>query len=222
MTQRRSKSTLPWLLGVLVVAGAAALYLNMHGGAVSQTSPPLPQASQARPVLATATSSSQPSGLPQAGASSQKPGAQPGSASVPAAAPSPSTGTSPAAGAGGTGRSDPFAPLAVPRPVGPPPSSVPSVATGLGLPLPPGAGGGPGSGAPGLGAPGLSLGAGMTVTGIVGAQPRVAIIESGGQTYVVGVGETVSGAVVVSIEPQKVVLKQNGVTFELPLGGASS
>lgn len=62
----------------------------------------------------------------------------------------------------------------------------------------------------------------MTVTGIVGAQPRVAIIESGGQTYVVGVGETVSGAVVVSIEPQKVVLKQNGVTFELPLGGASS
>ena len=66
-----------------------------------------------------------------------------------------------------------------------------------------------------------SPGVGMTVTGIVGNQPRVAIIQSAGQTFVVGVGENVNGAVVVSIQPEKVVLKRDGVTFELPLGGVS-
>jgi hypothetical protein len=117
---------------------------------------------------------------------------------------------------GATGRSNPFLPLAVEHPAGSGPTASgaapPTSASGLGLPLPPGASG--------TGMAPAGPGVGMTVTGIVGNQPRVAIIQSAGQTFVVGVGENVNGAVVVSIQPEKVVLRQNGVTFELPLGGA--
>lgn len=83
----------------------------------------------------------------------------------------------------------------------------------------------PGFAAPG-GGPGVAapppLGAGMRVTGIMGSRTRVAIIEAEGKTYIVGVGERVGDAVVVSILPDKVVLKQNNVTFDLGFGGERS
>lgn len=66
-----------------------------------------------------------------------------------------------------------------------------------------------------------SPGAGMRVTGIMGSRTRVAIIEADGQTHVVGVGERVRDAVVVSILPEKVIMRQHNVTFELGFGGAS-
>jgi len=77
---------------------------------------------------------------------------------------------------------------------------------------------------PGFTTPGMGGGAGgrMRVAGIMGARDRVAIIESEGRTYIVGVGERVGGATVVSIESEKVVLKENNVTFELNIGGEQS
>lgn len=65
-------------------------------------------------------------------------------------------------------------------------------------------------------------GAGMRVAGIMGSRQRVAIIEAEGQTYIVGVGERVGDAVVISILPDKVVMKQNNTTFELGFGGERS
>jgi flagellar biogenesis protein FliO len=81
----------------------------------------------------------------------------------------------------------------------------------------------PGFAAPGGGAtPPPSPGAGMKVTGIMGSRTRVAIIEADGKTHIVGVGERVGDAVVVSILPEKVIMKQHNVTFELDLGGDRS
>lgn len=83
----------------------------------------------------------------------------------------------------------------------------------------------PGFAAPGAG-PGAAAppgpGAGMKVTGIMGSRARVAIIEADGQTHIVGVGERVGDAVVVSIQQEKVVMKQHNVTFELAIGGDRS
>jgi hypothetical protein len=122
-------------------------------------------------------------------------------------------------GGGQRGRNDPFAPLVTPEsqraspaaPTLPPPP-------GVGLPMPPGfaaPGGGPAAAPP-------SPGAGMKVTGIMGSRNRVAIIEMDGQTHIVGVGERVGDAVVVSILPEKVIMKQHNVTFELGIGGDRS
>ena len=67
-----------------------------------------------------------------------------------------------------------------------------------------------------------SPGAGMRVTGSMGSRTLVAIIEADGQTQVVGVGERVRDAVVVSILPEKVIMRQHNVTFELGFGGERS
>ena len=56
----------------------------------------------------------------------------------------------------------------------------------------------------------------MTLTGILLGPTRVAIISTGGHTFVTKVGEPVGDAVVVAILPTKVVLKQGPATFELP------
>jgi len=62
----------------------------------------------------------------------------------------------------------------------------------------------------------------MRLTGIMGGRSRVAIIEaSDGKSYIVRAGERVGDAVVLSVLPDKVVMKQNNVTFELSVGGAS-
>ncbi|HKV45670.1 MAG TPA: hypothetical protein VJT32_13515 [bacterium] len=122
-------------------------------------------------------------------------------------------------GTGGRGRSDPFAPLASAEQPRPSPTLPPS--PGVGLPLPPGftaPGGGPGTAPP----PPPPPGAGMRVAGIMGSRSRVAIIEAQGKSYIVGVGERVNDAVVVAIDPEKVVMKQNNMTFELGVGGEKS
>ena len=59
----------------------------------------------------------------------------------------------------------------------------------------------------------------MAVTGILGGRARVAIIRVEGQTVIAAVGEHAGDAVVVAIHADKVVLKKNGTTFELPMGG---
>jgi len=123
-----------------------------------------------------------------------------------------STPATPSAGAGGpVGRSNPFAPPGFALP--PPTPAVPTF--GLDLPLPPGAAGPLGSGA----VPPPPPGAGMSVGAILGGSERVAIIREGGQVYVVGAGDTVGDASVVSVLDDKVVMKKGGVTFELPYGG---
>ena len=55
----------------------------------------------------------------------------------------------------------------------------------------------------------------MTLTGVLLGPTRVAIIRTGGHTFVTQVGEPVGDAVVVAILPTKVVLKQGQGTFEL-------
>ena len=89
---------------------------------------------------------------------------------------------------------------------------VPGPAAEVGPPLVLGVG-------PPAGTPPLPPGAGMTVTGILGGRAPVAIIRAEGQTVIAGVGEHVGDAVVVSILADKVVLKNNGATFQLPMGG---
>jgi hypothetical protein len=62
----------------------------------------------------------------------------------------------------------------------------------------------------------------MKVAGIIGSGSRIAIIEADGKSFVVGVGERVQDAEVVSISPDKVVLKRGTEAFELTLGGEPS
>ncbi len=149
-----------------------------------------------------------------------KPGAVPPGGEPQPGAPAPAAQTPPnpnseaaIVGSGPRGRQDPFIPLATPGFGG----GVPS------LPLPPLPGQLPGQ-LPGFTSPGIGAGGGgrMRVAGIMGSRSRVAIIESDGRTYIVGEGERVGGAVVVSILPEKVVLKENNVTFELNIGGEQS
>jgi Tfp pilus assembly protein PilP len=61
----------------------------------------------------------------------------------------------------------------------------------------------------------------MRVAGIMGSRTRVAIIEADGKTYIVRAGERIGEALVVSVLADRVVIKQNNVTFELSFGGAS-
>ena len=184
------------------------------GGPASMAPPP-------RPGTPPAVGTAAPSGTPPAGAP-PKAGT---SAPTPPGAPAPglpvpinvaSTPVNPNSeaalvGKAVGGRPDPFSPLATqegsagllpPLPSGP-------------LPVPPGFVGGPG----GPGAP-PALGAGMRVAGIMGGRSRVAIIEADGRSYVVRAGERVGDAVVVSVLADRVVVRQNNVTFELSFGGA--
>lgn len=173
------------------------------------TPPPSPGAAQPAPAMKPGKGSSTAPGSPV--------GSEP-AAPAPAAAPAkPQDPEVAVVGTGQRGRNDPFSPLVTPEsqraaPTLPPPP-------GVGLPMPPGfaaPGAGPGAGAP------PAPGAGMKVTGIVGSRNRVAIIELEGQTHIVGVGERVGDAVVVSILPEKVIMKQHDVTFELGIGGDRS
>ncbi len=119
-------------------------------------------------------------------------------------------------GTGQKGRTDPFSPLAIPESQRASPGPVLPPVPGVGLPMP------PGFATPGAGPSTPPPGAGMRVAGIMGSRQRVAIIEAEGQTYIVGVGERVGEAVVISILPDKVVMKQNNTTFELGFGGERS
>jgi hypothetical protein len=170
------------------------------------TAPPMSQAS--KPAAGSAPAGKPgPAGTASGGSTRTKPGGAPAD---PEAA---------VVGLGQRGRSDPFSPLVVPETQRATPGPALPPPPGVGLPMP------PGFATPGAGPstpPPPPPGAGMRVSGIMGSRQRVAIIEAEGQTYIVGVGERVGEAVVVSILPDKVIMKQNNVTFELGFGGERS
>lgn len=219
--QSRSK-TLPVLLGLLAVAVLIYVATTVRPRpAPVPASRLVPQATAVRPgsrPAAPVPSSSPSSGAHGPSMAPHAAGPTPRGLGLPI----PRTPGGP--GIGAVGRPDPFVPLVVPPQPGgnPVTASQPASPSALGLPLPPGftTPSGPGRMNQVLQAP--APGAGMTVTGIVGNSPRVAIIQSQGRSYVVGVGEQVGDAVVLSIDPQRVTLKRGSVTFELSLGGERS
>lgn len=176
-----------------------------------------PRAAGTPPVAGTAAPSGAPAmgGPPKATPPAQAPPGKPPSGTAGAPINVASTEVNPNSeatlvGKGPEGRSDPFSPLATQESGGPSPLLPPP--PGVGLPVPPGfaaPGGGPGT-------------LGMRVAGIMGGRSRVAIIEaSDGKSYIVRAGERVGDAVIISVLPDKVVIKQNNQTFELSFGGAS-
>jgi hypothetical protein len=124
--------------------------------------------------------------------------------------------------AGQAGREDPFAPLVLPQE-----HEVPALPSSVGLPIPPGP---PLPPIPDeaplpvspVAPPPAPGGGGMKLAGIISSGTRLAIIEADGKSFVVGVGQRVEDAEVVSISPDKVVLKRGTGPFELTLGGESS
>lgn len=247
-----SKALIPLALAsTLVVLVAVLGYLSLTGRPSRPEARPAPQASaplRTAPIVPPASTSTPPGGAgPAAGTSGGQPSpATPSPTGTPPAAGAPggvkpaqgtmaptSSASQPATpastrpataqpnseaavvGTGQRGRGDPFSPLATPEqratrgPSLPPPP-------GVGLPMP------PGFTTPGGPTPPPPPGAGMRVAGIMGSHSRVAIIEADGKTYIVGAGERVGDAVVISIMPNKVVMKQNNVTFELGFGGDRS
>jgi type II secretory pathway component PulC len=62
-------------------------------------------------------------------------------------------------------------------------------------------------------------GADMAVGAIIGGRERVAIIRQREKVFVVGIGDTVGGAVVTDIKDDKVIMRSGGRTFELAFGG---
>ncbi len=69
--------------------------------------------------------------------------------------------------------------------------------------------------------PGVSSSiAGITVTGIAGGRVRVAVVEIGGLSSVVSVGDRIRDFTVVAISANEVVLRRDDRTFRLPLARA--
>jgi hypothetical protein len=152
----------------------------------------------------------------------------PATPSGPAATPAPGSPTPPAPGGGApapvpptpkppkeavvpsgpTGRPDPFIPLfTTPGP-------------GQTLPPPPFPGQLPPPPLPGQGAPGFP-GGGIAITGIVGDSRAVAIVNVGGRTEILTVGEQIGDMRVVRIDPTRrvVTFLQAGRRFDVPMGG---
>lgn len=211
------------------VTGPASSYTGAppRGPQIAQTTPGAGKPSAGKP----SAGGPAPAAAPGKPAPAAKPGTGPSAApgspgqlgpSAPVATTAPAKPQDPEAafvGTGQRGRHDPFSPLAVNEPQRASPGPALPPPPGVGLPMPPGfaaPGAGPGATAP------SGPGAGMKVTGIMGSRARVAIIEADGQTHIVGVGERVGDAVVVSIQQEKVVMKQHNVTFELAIGGDRS
>ena len=71
--------------------------------------------------------------------------------------------------------------------------------------------------------PGVSSStAGITVTGIAGGSIRVAVVEIGGLSSIVGVGDRIRDFTVMAISENEVVIGQDDRTFRLPLSRAST
>jgi hypothetical protein len=64
--------------------------------------------------------------------------------------------------------------------------------------------------------------AGITVTGIAGGTVRVAVVEMGGQSFIVGVGDRIRDFTVKAISVNEVVLGRGNQTFRLPLARGST
>ncbi|MDR5697250.1 MAG: hypothetical protein QN135_06005 [Armatimonadota bacterium] len=188
---------MPYLLVILAVLVGYYLYTRVlapppTGG---PPQPPPPVAATPAPPVAEATSTPQPPSGVQAGVE------------LPARA---------------VGRGNPFVPLVVPpqaaaapRPAAPPPPAVPPPF----FPGPPAPGVPTGTG-PGLAAtPGPPRPPARVAGVLIQDGERMAILDIGGTTYIVKVGDIVEGFRVIEITAQRVVLRQGETRLELELGG---
>jgi hypothetical protein len=185
------------LLGVVLVLAIYLVVRSFGGGArpsvtpVTRTPPTAPSGPAATPAPPPT-----PPRAPGGGAATPAPGTPkpPKEAVVPS---------------GPTGRPDPFIPLFAPP--GPGQTLPPPPFPGQGLPPPP---------LPGQGAPGLP-GGGIAITGIVGDSRSVAIVNVGGRTEILAVGEQIGDMRVVRIDPARrvVTFLQAGRRFDVSMGG---
>jgi hypothetical protein len=187
------KNALPWLIGIIGIVLIAFVSLGPHGGAPGDTSiASWPSASTLPPSATVPTS----------------PGAKTPSTSSDGRV-STTPPTPPWTSDIGRGRPDPFAPLAREASGVPPrsghfqPMPVPSVAISTATPV-------------------ASPSAGMIVTGIIGGRSRVAIVQKGDGTYVVGVGDRIGEAVVTAVSENQVVLREHSRAFTLALSTAEA
>jgi hypothetical protein len=182
------------LVGVLLVVAIYLVVRSFGGGArapVTRTPPAAPSGPAATPTPRPAPSPAGPGG-----------GAPP---PVPAAPKPPKEAVVPS---GPTGRPDPFIPLfTTPGP-------------GPGLPPPPFPGQLPAPPLPGQGVPGFP-GAGIAITGIVGDSRSVVIVNVGGRTEILTVGEQIGDMRVVRIDSTRrvVTFLQAGRRFDVAMGG---
>jgi hypothetical protein len=182
------------LVGVLLVVAIYLVVRSFGGGArppVTRTPPTAPSGPAATPAPRPATSPPAPGG-----------GAPP---PVPAAPKPPKEAVVPS---GPTGRPDPFIPLfTTPGP-------------GQTLPPPPFPGQLPPPPLPGQGVPGFP-GAGIAITGIVGDSRSVVIVNVGGRTEILTVGEQIGDMRVVRIDSTRrvVTFLQAGRRFDVAMGG---
>ncbi len=183
------------LVGVLLIV---AIYLVVRSFGGSGARPPVTRTPPAAPSAPTATPAPPP---PR-----PAPGGGAGAAVPPTAPKPPKEAVVPS---GPTGRPDPFIPLFAPP--GPGQTLPPPPFPGQGLPPPP---------LPGQGAPGLP-GGGIAITGIVGDSRSVAIVNIGGRTEILTVGEQIGDMRVVRIDPTRrvVTFLQAGRRFDVPMGG---
>jgi hypothetical protein len=182
------------LVGVLLVVAIYLVIRSFGGGArapVTRTPPAAPSGPAATPAPRPAPSSPAPGG----GAPAPVP-------------PTPKPPKEAVVPSGPTGRPDPFIPLiAAPGP-------------GQTLPPPPFPGQLPAPPLPGQGVPGFP-GAGIAITGIVGDSRSVAIVNVGGRTEILTVGEQIGDMRVVRIDPARrvVTFLQAGRRFDVSMGG---
>ena len=182
------------LVGVLLIVAIYLVVRSFGGGGrapVTRTPPPAPSGPAATPAPPPAPTPPAPSG----------------GAGVPVP-PTPKPPKEAVVPSGPTGRPDPFLPLFT--------APVP----GQGLPPPPFPGQLPAPPLPGQGGPGF-VGGGIAITGIVGDSRSVVIVNVGGRTEILTVGEQIGDMRVVRIDSTRrvVTFLQAGRRFDVAMGG---
>ncbi len=181
------------LVGVVLVVAIYLVVRSFGGGA----RPPVTRTPPAAPSGPAATPAPRPPSPPA-----------PGGAPVPVP-PTPKPPKEAVVPSGPTGRPDPFIPLfTTPGP-------------GPGLPPPPFPGQLPPPPLPGQGGPPGFPGGGVVITGIVGDSRSVVIVNVGGRTEILTVGEQIGDMRVLRIDSARrvVTFLQAGRRFDVPMGG---
>jgi hypothetical protein len=183
------------LVGVLLIVAAYLLVSRLFGAGVRAPVTRTPPAAPSGPAATPAPRAPAPTPAPQGGPP----------APVPSTSKSPKEAVVPS---GPTGRPDPFLPLfATPGP-------------GQAVPPPPFPGQLPPPPLPGQGSPGFP-GGGVAITGIIGDSRSVAIINVGGRTEILTVGEQIGDMRVIRIDSARrvVTFLQAGRRFDVAMGG---
>jgi hypothetical protein len=183
------------LVGVLLVVAIYLVVRSFGGGGrapVTRTPPAAPSGPAATPA-------------PRPALSPPAPGGGAPGAPVP---PTPKPPKEAVVPSGPTGRPDPFIPLFT------------TPAPGQGLPPPPFPGQLPPPPLPGQGVPGFP-GGGIAITGIVGDSRSVVIVNMGGRTEILTVGEQIGDMRVLRIDSARrvVTFLQAGRRFDVAMGG---